>query len=174
MITYSQVKREVESITSEIATSEQVVPSFWRLISPFKFVYLLTASIMAVCFAVSDGIFVANLMYLGATVIVLFIISAFLSAYTGLYSMLPAESWGKYEILKIIKSKVKVYGAVYCGFILVAGLVGAVNNGFVGLIPITAFVLFPIFLCVFNLDMSRYQLSSLIGVLAAAKSELTK
>lgn len=174
MITYKQIKDEVESISLEIASSEQVVPSYWALIKPFKIVYCLVAFFVVACFVVSDDIYFANVAFSGVVVFVFLIISAFLSSYTGMFMMLPGGSWKKYKILRILRKKIKVYGGVYTAVIFTSGTLALFCNGAVGIIPISAFVAFVVLFISFNIDVSRYQLSSLFGVLAAAKSGLTK
>ena len=86
--------------------------------------------------------------------------------------MIDDQSVSELKIVKIIKNKIKNYGIFWSVCIVLLGVVGAMTEFNIALLVVGNFIgsLFLIF--TFNVDVSRYQLSALIGAVSAVRDNI--
>lgn len=170
---YDQIQSEVKEISLLMADSKEGIPGFLSVVKPlivppviYFFFYFLCPFF---------DVFVTNI-WQAAGVFSLafwFFVSFFIYGYILLFSMLPKGTVEKYQILKVLYGKLKVYYGLWILSIVVAGLMSIFtifNIISLSLISLLSTIVLGL---AFNVDISRYQISGLFGAVAAAKEKLT-
>jgi len=170
-ITYNQIKDEIKEVSLLIGGSEQFVPG---ILENFKFV-LLPLVLYSIFFSLCPfgEVFDLNLWCaLGVMSIFFWYFAArFFYGFGVIFSMLPKGAFEKYQVIKIVTDKARIYYIVWIVAIVIAGLLSVFtifNVLSLAVITLLSTIMLGI---AFNLDISRYQISGLFGALAAAKEK---
>ncbi|WP_209904653.1 hypothetical protein [Pantoea cypripedii] len=172
-LTYKKIQFEIKEISLDIIYSQEVVPGVLAHIRLTLLPMALYFGFYVAC-AFTD-VFIQNI-WLGLGLISLafwVFLTIFVSGYRSLFSMLPADAFDKYEILKLYKKKVIIYYSIWLCFIVIGGLVSVFTM--LNILPLVAMTLLStiILSLLFHLDISRYQISSLFGALIAVKESIS-
>lgn len=175
-ITYDEISSDSKKIVNAMSSSKRVVPSAFH---PLKRVLKLFSLFLLFC-GVDYVVFVREhqdsigewLLFFAFGVINWLFLFAFFYGYEIIFSMLDEKSVSELKFVKIIKRKIKNYGVFWAACIALLGIVGAMTEFNIGLLVIGNFVgsLFLIF--TFNVDISRYQISALIGAVSAVRDNI--
>lgn len=173
-ITYDQVRREVKDLSVEISNTKEVVPG---LFSNLKICLLPVAIYFAFYLSsYSLGYYMRNIWFAGALMSVFFwfFISLFLSGYSQVNSMIPKDASERYEIVKIYRLKAKIYYCIWISSIVIGGILSL--STMLNILALAGVSLVSSFLLgiVFNIDVSRYQISSALGVLSAVEEKINR
>lgn len=173
-ITYEKIKSEVKAISEEMVSSSNEVPTVFSTVK-----YGLIPAVIYFCFYCAcplTDVFIKNIwMFLGFLSFFFWVfISLFISGYSQIFSLLPHNAQERFEIVKICRRKMKVYYAVWLASIVLAGLLALVTIWNVIALAVVTALSTALIALAFNFDMSRYQLSSLFGVIGAIKESSIK
>lgn len=173
-ITYSKVQLEVKGLSEELAKSDSLVPSVFQNIKTGLFPAAIYFLFYIACMYTDVYI---KTIWQGLGIISIFFwvfMALFISGYRQLFSMLPKDAVKRYEIVRIYTKKLKVYYLAWITSIVIAGFVAVFSMlNIIALAGIS--LLSTIFIALaFNLDISRFQLAGLLGVLSAAKNNLNR
>lgn len=169
-VTYDLIEKETRQITDEFLNSKQEIPSpldalkfiKYHIAAYFFFVFVSFFTWSEEGVAIWFGILVFGVFNW------FFHISSAMSVQS-IFSRISSESFGKYIILKLLKKKILFYSIVWMVFIVLAGIISVLSQYNIAALVVGNFV-FTIFLAIiFNVDVSRYQISTLWGALKAAK-----
>ncbi len=173
-ITYDKIRAEIKGISQEIANSKEIVPSPLDNIRSGLLPAAIYFSFFIAC-AFTDA-YIKNVWQAVGLVSFFFwiFIIVFISGYAQVFSMLPKDAANRYEIVRVYRKKVKVYYFIWVSAVILGGLISILSIfNILALAAIT--LLSTVFLALFfNLDISRYQLSGLIGALSAAKESINR
>ncbi|MGG9089106.1 hypothetical protein ACRFNL_22855 [Serratia marcescens] len=177
MLTHKQVREEVSELVRSVSTSDTTPPSFFDAAKPALYLFAISEFLIVISVAVEFSNFGT---VQGESVFSLFlnlffwaILSVMSVSYTSLLAMIPSEVSRNSELLKMLRKKVRAYIKVLVVlWVLVSAAICVLAGG--GAIVIFGTVFVSIFLSVllFNMDVSRYQLSGLFGALQEAKKAM--
>lgn len=175
-ITYDEISSESKLIVSAMSSSNKVVPSAFQ---PLKRVSRHFA--LFIIFCVIDY-FVFNLKHDGSTgvwflffgfgVLNWLFLFAFIYGYDVLFSMIDEKSVRDLKMVKIMKGKIKHYGLVWAALIVLLGVGSAVTELNIALLVIGNFVGSILLMFAFNADISRYQISAVMGAVSAVRDNI--
>lgn len=175
-ITYDEIKKDSEKIALEMGRSESEVPS---LLSPLKrialhlVVYFLFSFLSY--FLLPEGSDKLSWvgMFLFGLLNWMFIVG-FLSGYEFMFRIVSTTKLMELKFVKLIKRKVRNYGFVWLISLAILGGISLTTEMNLGAIVLGNFILSLLGLLIFNVDMARYQLSSVLGAASALDSSLRK
>lgn len=179
MLTHKQVREEVSELIRSVSTSDTTPPSLFNAAKPALYLFAISELLIIISVAVEFSNFGA---VQGESVFSLFlnllfwaILSVMSVSYVSLLAMIPSEISLKSELLNMLRKKLRAYIRVLVVlWLLVSAAFCMLAGG--GAIFIFGAVFVSMFLSIllFNMDMSRYQLSGLFGALQTAKHEWKK
>ncbi|STU33146.1 conjugal transfer entry exclusion protein TraS [Klebsiella pneumoniae] len=178
MLTHEKIRIETEQIIKLLATSDRPVTPFFHILKPgltLMVIPNLLATILLILewyngditSGVEPGAYLGNL-------VISFLLAAMLSPYANFYYMLSMKDVEKFEIVKVLRQKIKIYFIVLSIVWILASIPLMILGGGVMVIPIMVMVTFILGMFVFSLDISRYQLSGVFGALNGVKDIVTK
>jgi len=100
-----------------------------------------------------------------------FVILSLTSSYTNLFNMIEVEKLKSLELAKVISGKVKAYGVIWFAAIVVFGLSGVLTEWSILPLVMGNFIATFLLFIVFNMDISRYQVSTIIGAVKAIRNK---
>lgn len=170
-ITYNEIRRDTESIIKAMALSNREVPSFLNSFKRISAHLGLFFIFIAIDYCVFNGNKDSSELYwffsFGFGVINWIFLIGFIHGYEGVFTIIKEEKISELKLIKLIRRKVRVYTGVWFTAILLLGLMSVFDKLNVDILVFGNFVISLLLLLVFNLDMSRYQFSALIGSLNA-------
>lgn len=173
-ITYDQIKREVKALSEEVSNSTEEVSGVFSTMK----VSLLPAAIYFSFFflsAFSDYFLKDIWLVLGFFSIFFWLFfSIFLSGYKQMSSMLPKDAGERYEIVRIFQKKSKCYYFIWVALITLGGFLSLFTILNVMILSVITFVVSILLVVFFNIDVSRYQLASALGVLSAVEDKINR
>ncbi|NIF23930.1 hypothetical protein [Candidatus Pantoea multigeneris] len=175
MVTYREIEDESKEIVALMASSEQTVPRFFSFFKWIKYHFFIYVILAVICLFELD---VAKygwswLLVFSFGLLNWFFISAFVSSYSNMFSMLESEKLKDFKLCKILARKIKTYGVSWFAFLILMGAVGVFTELNVAAIVIGNFVFSIFCFFIFNIDISRYQISGLLGAISAVKEKLS-
>lgn len=173
-ISYEEIRSDSEKITDSMLSSKQYVPSFFEPVKCVKY-HMLTYLVFALLsFFLPDtkGDILIGLVILGFGMLHWFFIFCFISGYVGLFTMISSPEVKELKLTRIISKKVKTYGISWLVIIVMLGLVSVTTELNIGALVFGNFLLSIFGFFVFNLDISRYQISALIGAASAVRDNI--
>lgn len=175
-ISYEEVTSDSRRITEAMLSSKKMIPPFFKV-----FGFLRYQVLIYIAFAVASFLSLGpdDRIEIWLSVIVFgllhwFFLFIYLSSYMIFLSVIEGGNLKDLKLVRIISVKIKVYGCVWAAAIFVLGVVSVSTELNVAAIVIGNFILSIFGLMVFNFDVSRFQIPSLVGALAAAKENLSK
>ena len=88
--------------------------------------------------------------------------------------MIDEKKVDSLKIVKIMKGKVKHYGLAWAVLIILLGVGSAITELNVALLVVGNFVGSILLMFVFNMDISRYQVSAIVGAISAVKDNIKR
>ncbi len=176
MITYEQVEKDSKAIASLMSESKREIPSFFSTFGRVKLHFIAYCTFSALSYfslPTQDG-FLLWLFFVFFGLFHWLVIFAFVSSYAGIFSMLDENMLSRFELSRVIGKKVKAYGVVWFFIIFVLGVVSMISEWSVIPLVIGNFITTLIALFVFNMDVSRYQISGIFGAVSAAKEKFSQ
>lgn len=155
-------------------SSKRIAPSFFNPLKCLRYhltVYLIFA-VLSFFFPDMGGEVLIGVGVLFFGVVNWIFIFAFTSGYVNLYSMVNIPEVKELTLTKILSSKLKAYGLVWFGFIVILGVVSITTNINIGALVFGNFAFSLLGLFILTIDLSRFQLSGLFGAVSAIKSHL--
>jgi hypothetical protein len=179
MLTHKQVREEVSELVRSVSTSDTTPPSLFNAAKPALYLFAISELLILVSVVVEFSNFGVvqgeSVFSLFLNMIFWAILSVMSVSYISLLAMIPSEVSRNSELLSMLRRKLKSYIKVLVVlWLLVSSAFCVLAGG--GAIVVFGTVFISIFLSVliFNMDMSRYQLSGLFGALQTAKHEWKK
>lgn len=175
-ITYDEIKRDSERIALEVGSSEKEVPSFFfpiKRIGLLLIVYFLFAGISY--FLMPKGS--DKLAWFGVLAFGVFnwvFIAAFIFGYEFIFNIVNTPEVNELKLVRVLKRKVRAYGMVWLIVLVLLGLTSLVTDMNLGALVIGNFIFSLLGLLIFNVDISRYQISGALGVISALNQSLKK
>jgi len=99
-------------------------------------------------------------------------IFAFASGYVNLFNMISLPEVRDLTLTKVLSSKLKAYGFAWLLAIVALGLVSITTEVNIGALVFGNFAISLLGLFILTIDLSRFQLSGLIGAASAVKGHL--
>jgi hypothetical protein len=172
MMTYAQVEKDSKKIIDSINLTEREVSSFFGMFSKIKyhfFAYCLLGGLSYFSLPQPQNIGLW-LFFVAFGVFHWLVIFSFTASYASLFNMIGSEKIKDLELAKIITKKLRAYGVVWFVLLVAFGLVGVVTEWSILPLVIGNFITTLLIFFVFNVDMSRYQIPAIIGVIKSIKS----
>lgn len=174
-IKYDEVRTDSQKITEAMLSSAKMVPSMFKFIHVIKYqlcLYLAFVILSAFMLSKSDRIDIWLGVLAFGFLHWLFLFN-FVSGYANLFSMLKENSLQNLKLVKILSKKIKVYGWLWAIGIFISGVLSVFSELNLGALVFGNFIVSILILMVFSIDVSRFQISSLVGSLSAVKSGFT-
>lgn len=173
-ISYNEIKADSKVLAEVAINSSRMVPSFF---SPFKYLkyHFATYILFAVLtFFIPDmsGDYLIGLGVLAFGLLNWLFIFGFASGYVSLFAMISTPEAKDLKLTKIISFKLKVYGLAWLALLVTLGIVSLTTGLSIGALVFGNFIFTLLGLFILSIDLSRFQLSGLIGLVSAAKSHL--
>ncbi|MDI9266032.1 hypothetical protein QMZ62_24100 [Serratia sp. PF2-63] len=171
----SEVREEVEMIVKAMKNSDEKVPTFSQALMPsLKYSgFCIALAVIGVVprfllgLRVDEGLL---LFAISASVVANLFMGAFIYAYHVQYLSIPEVVRNNSKILLMMKEKVVRYACFHCGILLVFSAV-FLPNGTSAFIVLIQFPLFIFTGIALSMDLSRYNIPSIAGLVNAAKDE---
>ncbi|MDT0177837.1 hypothetical protein Q9R34_17565 [Enterobacter sp. BRE11] len=175
-MTYDEIKNDSEVIALQFGLSKKEVPSFF---SPLKrmglhlLVYFLFSFFSY--FLMPEGSDkLAWFCALAFGVVNWIFIIGFIFGYEFIFSVVNDPKVNELKLVKVLKRKVRAYGMVWLVSLVLLGGVSLVTEMNLGALVIGNFIISLIGLLLFNVDISRYQISGMLGVASALNQSFKK
>ncbi|UIL55057.1 hypothetical protein LZU96_23125 (plasmid) [Pantoea agglomerans] len=177
-ITYDEISSESKLIVNAMSSSQKVVPSAFhplkRVLGHFL-LYMFFCLISYISFALKyDDSKGEWFLFFGFGFLNWLFIFAFFYGYEVLFSMIDEKKVDSLKIVKIMKGKVKHYGLAWAVLIILLGVGSAITELNVALLVVGNFVGSILLMFVFNMDISRYQVSAIVGAISAVKDNIKR
>lgn len=175
-ITYDEISSESKLIINAMSSSQKTVPSAFhplkRVLGHFS-LYMLFCLISYISFTLKyDDSKGEWFLFFGFGVLNWLFIFAFFYGYEVLFSMVDEKQVSELKIVKIMKAKVKRYGIVWAALIFLLGVGAVITELNVALLVMGNFVGSILLMFIFNIDISRYQISAIVGAIGAVKDNI--
>lgn len=173
-ISYEEIESDSKKIAEAAMSSKRVVPSFFYPLKCLRYhfaIYLIFAA-LSFFFPDMSGDYLIGLGVLAFGLFNWLFIFAFASGYVNLFNMASNPEVKELALTKILTSKLKVYGLVWFGLIVVLGLISITTEINIGALVFGNFAISLLVLFILTIDLSRFQLSGLLGTASAVKSHL--
>lgn len=176
MLTHKQVREEISKLVSSVSKSDTLPPSLFKSAKPAIYLFAFSESLILISIFVELSSFgklqgesafslLLNLFFWA-------ICSVFSVSYCSALAMIPQKLRRESSLISMLKNKlwayvktlVAIWSLVTVAFCLLAGGGAIVIFG-------TVFISMLLSVMIFNMDVSRYQLSGFFGALQVAKSE---
>ncbi|MDF7630756.1 hypothetical protein PUG46_15955 [Erwiniaceae bacterium L1_55_4] len=173
-ITYDTIKKEIQCISEEVLNTSREVPSVFKTVKFGLIPTVLYFSFYFLC--IFTEVFIKNIwLFIGFLSVFFWVfMSLFISGYMQMFSMLPKDAHERFEIVKIYRSKAKIYYIAWLSLIAISGLVSIFSIWNSIALAVLTVLSTAILAIAFNFDVSRYQLASLFGVAGAVKKAAEK
>ncbi len=173
MMTYTQIERDAKEIILAIGSSENEVPSFFGMFSKVKYHLFAYFAFAALSFfslpePKSIGLW---LFFVAFGIFHWLVILSLTSSYANLFNMIGGEKLKSLELARVISGKVRAYGVVWFATIVVFGLSSVLTEWSILPLVIGNFIATLILFIVFNMDISRYQVSTIIGAVKVVRNK---
>lgn len=173
MMTYAQIERDSKEIVSSIGSAEREVSGFFGMFNNVKYHFFSYCIFGAISyfslpqpknlalwlFCVAFGMFHWLVMF------------SLTASYASLFNMIGEDKLKSLELAKVIKGKFRAYGLVWFIAIIFFGLPSVLTEWSILPLVIGNFVAVFLIFIVFNMDISRYQVSAMIGAAKAARNK---
>ncbi|MCW1877166.1 hypothetical protein OMR58_22215 [Erwinia sp. INIA-01] len=175
-ITYSEVKSDSAKIVESILSSDREIPSLKRIVGVLKYhiaLYVFFATLSFFLPKVDKG---SGVFFLVAAFGVMhwFLLVSLMSSYATLFFMVRDTKVKELKLMVLVRSKIKSYSMVWAFGIVLLGLISISTELNIGALVFGNLIISVLGLIIFNLDMSRFQISSLLGAISAAKDSFSK
>jgi len=173
MMTYTQIEKDAQEIIGAIGTTEREVPSFFGMFSKVKYHLFAYCAFSALSFFTLPQPKNVSLwlFFVAFGMFHWFVILSLTSSYTNLFNMIEVEKLKSLELAKVISGKVKAYGVIWFAAIVVFGLSGVLTEWSILPLVMGNFIATFLLFIVFNMDISRYQVSTIIGAVKAIRNK---
>ncbi|MBK4768981.1 MAG: hypothetical protein FT726_04765 [Pantoea sp. Morm] len=172
-ITHKEIRHDTEEITKLALTSDKEIPSFLSPIKRLKFhliiFYLFSA--MTLFFMPQNADFLTWVGLLGFGTLNWIFILGYLFGYDYLFSMVNSPAIRELKLVKIMAKKIHAYGLIWLISIIILGVASLVTELSIGSLVIGNFILTLLGIMIFSVDVSRYQLSGVVGVVSGFRSK---
>ena len=173
MMTYAQIERDAKEIINNIGTTEREVPSFFGMFSKIKYHLFVYCAFGALSFFTlpqpkSIGLW---LFFVAFGMFHWLVILSLTSSYVNLFNIIGEEKLKSLELARVISGKVRAYGVVWFAAIVVFGLSSVLTEWSILPLVMGNFIVTLLLFIVFNMDVSRYQISTIIGAVKAVRSK---
>jgi len=172
-ISYDEVKVDSEKLIDAALSSTNTIPSFFAPLGYLKYHLLAYVAFSALALYIPD-VGGDVMMVLGVLIFGFLnwlFIFGFASGYVTLFAMVSNPAVRGLKLTKIISAKLKVYGIAWLALIFILGLVSIVSDINIGALVFGNFVFSILGFFILNIDLSRYQLSALMGAVSAIKDK---
>ncbi|ARJ44399.1 hypothetical protein B1H58_20475 (plasmid) [Pantoea alhagi] len=175
-MTYGEVKKDAGHIIEAMASSNREVPSFFhplKRISMHLFLFLFFCGVDYALFDNhKDGATATWLFSFGFGVVNWIFLLAFFYGYENIFIMLSDARVSELKLVKLIRRKVKMYGSAWFILIALLGLMSMFDKLNIDILVFGNFLTSLLLLFIFSVDMSRYQISALIGAVSASVKKI--
>lgn len=173
MMTYAQIEKDSREIIESIGSADIEIPSFFGVFSKVKyhfFAYVVLGALSYFSLPQPKNIGLW-LFFVGFGVFHWLVIFSFTASYASLIKMIGTDKLKSLDLTKVISGKVRAYGLVWFVALVTCGLAGVLTEW--SILPLVIGNFFATFLIfvVFNMDISRYQVSSIIGAVKAVRKK---
>lgn len=175
-ISYEELVSDSKKIAESMLSSKEMVPSLFNVLGVLKVQFLIY-----VVFVVASFLFLGTNgridIWLGVAVFGILhwlFLLVYASGYVSLFSMLNQDVVKDLMLVRLISGKIKFYGGAWTVCVFILGLISVFTELNVAAIVFGNFIVSILGLIIFNIDVSRFQIPSLVGALAAAKDSLSK
>ena len=171
-ISHDEIKADSKVLAEAAMSSSSTVPSFFLPLSYLKYHFAVYIVFAALSFFLPDmsGDSLIGLGVLGFGLLNWLFIFGLASGYVSLFAMVSNPDVKGLKLTKVISSKLKAYGIVWFCLLVVLGL-ASINTGLsIAVLVFGNFILTIFGLFILNIDLSRFQLSGLIGAASAIKT----
>lgn len=173
-ISYDEIKSDSQTLAEAALSSKRMVPSFFEPLKHLKYHFLTYLFFAVLSFFLPDmsGDYLIGLGVLGFGLMNWLFIFAFTSGYVNLFNMISIPEVRDLTLTKVLSSKLKAYGFVWFLAIVALGLGSVTTEINIGALVFGNFALSLLGLFILTIDLSRFQLSGLIGAASAIKGQL--
>ncbi|MEA5105705.1 hypothetical protein [Pantoea sp. S18] len=174
-ISYDEIKSDSKVMAEAILSSKKIVPSFFYPLKCLRYhlsVYLIFA-VLSFFLPDMNGDILIGLGVLAFGLLNWVFIFAFSSGYVNLFSMINTPEVRGLKLTKVLVSKLKTYSLVWLVLMVVLGMVTITTEINIGALVFGNFVLTLVGLFILTIDLSRFQLSGLLGTASAVKNHLS-
>ena len=175
-MTYDEIKSDSEVISLQFGLSKNEVPSLFSPIKKLGFhlvVYFIFSGVSY--FLMPEGS--DKLSWFGALafgVVNWIFIVVFVSGYDFIFSIVSTPQINELKLVKMLKRKVRTYGIVWLVLLILLGAISLTTEINLGALVIGNFIISLLGLLVFNVDISRYQISGFLGAASALNQTMKK
>lgn len=173
MMTYTQIEKDAQEIISAIGTTEREVPSFFGMFSKVKYHLFAYCAFSALSFFTlpQPKNISLWLFFVAFGMFHWLVILSLTSSYTNLFNMIEEEKLKSLELAKVISGKLRAYGVIWFAAIVVFGLSGVLTEWSILPLVMGNFIATFLLFIVFNMDIARYQVSTIIGAVKAIRNK---
>ena len=173
-ISYDEIKSDSQKMTEAALSSKRMVPSFFEPLKYLKYHFFTYLFFAALSFFLPDmsGDYLIGLGVLGFGLMNWLFIFAFASGYVNLFNMVSIPEVKDLTLTKVLHSKLKAYGVTWFLVIVALGVISITTEINIGALVFGNFALSLLGLFVLTIDLSRFQLSGLIGAASSIKNHL--
>lgn len=174
MMTYAQIEKDSKEIIESIGSVDMEIPSFFGMFSKVKyhfFAYFLLGALSYFSLPQPKNIGLW-LFFVAFGIFHWLVIFSFTASYASLIKMIGADKLKSLELTKLISKKIRAYGLVWFVALVTCGLAGVLTEWSILPLVIGNFVATFLIFVVFNMDISRYQVSSIIGAVKGLRNKL--
>ena len=173
MMTYTQIEKDSKEIIDSIGSSDREVPSFFGMFSKVKYHFIAYCVLGVLSYfslpqPKNVGLW---LFFVAFGIFHWLVIFSFTASYASLFNMIRSDKLKSLELTKLISGKVRAYGVVWFVALVTCGLAGVLTEWSILPLVIGNFVATFLIFIVFNMDISRYQVSSIIGAVKAVRNK---
>lgn len=175
-ISYDEVASDSKKLAEAMLSSREFVPTLFNGLNSFRIqISIYIAFVVASFFFLEKGARID--IWFGVVAFGLMhwvFLLTYASGYLNLYSMINKKVVEDLKLVRVLTGKFKVYGWVWSISIFLLGVVSLSTELNVAAIVFGNFIVSILGTIIFNLDMSRFQIPSLLGAISAAKDSLSK
>lgn len=175
-ISYDEIIADSRVLVEAAMSSNRDVPSFFSPLKYLKYHFALYILFAALSFFLPDlsGDYLIGLGALVFGLLNWLFIFGFTSGYVSLFDMVSNPVVKELKLTKIISFKLKAYGVAWLTLLVALGLASITTELNIGALVFGNFIITIIGLFILSIDLSRFQLSGLMGVVSAMKSNFDK
>ncbi|QHM74016.1 hypothetical protein [Mixta intestinalis] len=173
MMTYEEIQKDSKEIINIICSSQRKIPGFFSMFGKVKYHFII--------YCVLGGVSYFSLplpknigLWLFFVAFGLFhwvVIFSFIATYANLSNMIGDERLKELSLVKVIARKINFYGLVWLVLLIVCGVSGIFTEWSILPLVIGNMIVTFLMAIVFNIDISRYQISSIIGAVKAVRNK---
>lgn len=173
-ITYDEIKADSKVLAEAAMNSNRIVPSFFSPLKYLKYHFAIYILFAALTFFIPDmsGDYLIGLGALMFGLLNWLFIFGFASGYVSLFAMISTPGAKGLKLIKIISFKLKAYGLAWLALLVTLGVVSITTGLSIGALVFGNFIFTLLGFFILSIDLSRFQLSGLIGLVSAAKNHL--